>query len=158
MLRVAMLLLLILGLIVFIVGYLKSYQIDHEREDTEIDIELSDKKIIQGKILEINPTSVLLELMGDSKNISDTIRVSVGDEKMLDNLVVEQHILVWYDYIRESYPPQTRGLKIEQFDAMNDGLANYKSGSNVDVGRREQNEKSQLCCNIGFIIADHERV
>ncbi|WP_066050712.1 hypothetical protein [Robertmurraya korlensis] len=116
MLRVAMLFILILGLIVFILGYLNSYQIDHEREDTEIDIELSDKKIIQGKILEINSTSVFLELMGDSKNISNTIRVSVGDEKMLDNLVEEQHILVWYDYIRESYPPQTRGLKIEQFD------------------------------------------
>jgi hypothetical protein len=79
----------------------------------QVDREISDNKIIEGRILKINSKGVFLELMGDSKNISDTIRISVEDEEMLDNLVEEQVILVWYDYIRESNPPQTRGLKIE---------------------------------------------
>ncbi|MGI8386950.1 hypothetical protein [Robertmurraya sp. P23] len=110
MIRMKFLSLFILSLIICTVGCSNNSQHENARD------ELSDQKIIQGRILTIHSKGVFLELMGDSKNISDTIRVSVEDEKMLDNLVEEKDILVWYDYIRESNPPQTRGLKIEHFN------------------------------------------
>lgn len=46
------------------------------------------------------------------------IQIGVDDETMLDKLEVGQNITVWYGGpIYESYPPKTKGLKIE----INDG-------------------------------------
>jgi hypothetical protein len=54
---------------------------------------------------------VLLELKDDPKNSEDSMIVSVEEEKMLNNIEEGQTNLVWYDYIKESDPAKTRGLK-----------------------------------------------
>jgi hypothetical protein len=75
---------------------------------------LSDDKVLEGKIVELTGNELFLELIGDSQKFSDKISVSVEDEKILADLEEGQLVKVWYDQIRESYPPQTRGLKVEK--------------------------------------------
>lgn len=74
---------------------------------------ISDDKIIEGKIIEITGNGLFLELIGESQKISDKISVEVEADKMLADIEEGQTVKVWYDQIRESYPPQTRGLKVE---------------------------------------------
>lgn len=119
-LKIKFLLLLISSIFVLTVGCSSENQLDAVGGDRKNDYdELSDNKILQGKIIEVRPKGVTLQLIQESKEFADTIRVGVEDEKLLFNLKEEQYILVWYDYIRESNPPQTRGLKIELIGSMN---------------------------------------
>ncbi|MGM0901355.1 MAG: DUF3221 domain-containing protein [Bacillota bacterium] len=74
---------------------------------------ISDEKILEGKIVKKTGTGLFLELIGESQKISDKISAEVEDDMMLADVEEGQRIKVWYDHIRESYPPQTRGLKVE---------------------------------------------
>lgn len=105
--------LIISTFILLIFGCSSSNQSENAQGDININNELSENKFIRGKVIEKENKRVFLELIGDSKYISKTIRVSVSDEKILANIEVGQEILVWFDYIRESDPPQTRGLRIQ---------------------------------------------
>ena len=117
MLRITAFLLLISSLVLLTFGCSSANQRDNTQADLSINLGISDNKIIKGKVVKKINKEVFLELIGDSKNISDKISVGIEDEKMLINIEEGQNVLVWYDYIRESYPPQTKGLKIEHMDS-----------------------------------------
>ncbi|MFI8684542.1 DUF3221 domain-containing protein [Rossellomorea sp. NPDC077527] len=75
---------------------------------------LSDDKILHGNVLEKHSNGLTLALTGESKEkYSDIISVSVPDEGMIKLVKEGQSLSVWYDFIRESNPPQTRALKVE---------------------------------------------
>lgn len=113
MLRMTSFLLIISSLILLTFGCSNNNQCENEQKDTNINLGLSENKFIHGKVLKKDKV-VILELIGDSKIISDKIIVSVEDGKMLGDIEEGEEILVWYDFVRESYPPKTRGLKIKQ--------------------------------------------
>ncbi|MCC5803647.1 DUF3221 domain-containing protein [Rossellomorea vietnamensis] len=74
---------------------------------------MSDNKILYGKVLEKRSKGMTLALTGESKDrYSETIRVSVKDEVMIKLIEEGQDLSVWYDFLRESDPPQTRALKV----------------------------------------------
>ncbi|WP_430338766.1 DUF3221 domain-containing protein [Rossellomorea vietnamensis] len=54
-----------------------------------------------------------LSLTGASKDrYSESIRVSVQAEDMIKLIEDGQSLSLWYDFIRESDPPQTKALKV----------------------------------------------
>lgn len=75
---------------------------------------MSDNKILHGKVLEKRSKGMTLALTGESRDrYSETIRVSVPDEEMIKLIEEGQDLSVWFDTIRESNPPQTKALKIK---------------------------------------------
>ncbi|MGM0852475.1 MAG: DUF3221 domain-containing protein [Bacillota bacterium] len=80
--------------------------------------DLSDDKIIHGKVIQKRCKGITLELTGESKEtFSDTIRVGVADEEKFNSIEEGQNLSVWYDFIRESNPPQTKALKIDGYSS-----------------------------------------
>lgn len=78
---------------------------------------MSDNKILHGKVLEKRSKGMILELTGESKDrYAETIRVAVPDENMIKLIEEGQGLDMWYDFVRESDPPQTRALKVEIID------------------------------------------
>lgn len=74
---------------------------------------MSDNKILHGKVLEKRSKGMTLALTGESRDrYSETIRVSVPDEEMIKLVEEGQSLTVWYDFVRESDPPQTKALKV----------------------------------------------
>ncbi|MUK88299.1 DUF3221 domain-containing protein [Ornithinibacillus sp. L9] len=78
-----------------------------------IEFGISDNKVLSGEVIKKRKKEITLEVSGDSIIGEGTIWVKVDDENMLVDIKKGQKVNVWYDYIRESYPPQTTGLKIE---------------------------------------------
>jgi Protein of unknown function (DUF3221) len=75
---------------------------------------VSDNKILYGKVLEKGSKGMTLALTGESRDrYSETIRVSVPDEHMIKLIEKGQDLSVWYDFVRESDPPQTKALKVD---------------------------------------------
>jgi Protein of unknown function (DUF3221) len=69
---------------------------------------MSDNKILK------RSKGMTLELTGELKDrYAETIRVSVPDENMIKLIEEGQGLSVWYDFVRESDPPQTKALKVE---------------------------------------------
>ncbi|TYR99220.1 DUF3221 domain-containing protein [Rossellomorea vietnamensis] len=83
-----------------------------ENQD-KVNNSFSQDKVLQGTIIEFSEKGFTLKLTGESKKVAKTIRVGLGGECSLNGLQEGQQIKVWYDYIRESNPPQTRALKVE---------------------------------------------
>ncbi|WP_034761423.1 DUF3221 domain-containing protein [Rossellomorea vietnamensis] len=74
---------------------------------------MSDNKILHGKVLEKRSKGMTLALTGESRDrYSETIWVSVPDEEMIKLIEEGQDLSVWYDFVRESAPPQTKALKV----------------------------------------------
>ncbi|WP_061809126.1 DUF3221 domain-containing protein [Rossellomorea vietnamensis] len=87
-----------------------------EDQDLAYD-KMSDNKILNGKVLEKRSKGMTLTLTGESRDrYSERIRVSVRDENMIKLIEEGQELSVWYDFVRESDPPQTRALKVEIID------------------------------------------
>ena len=74
---------------------------------------ISDNKVLSGKVIKKRKKEITLKVSGDSIIGEGTIWVKVDDEDMLNDIKKGQKVSIWYDYIRESYPPKTKGLKIE---------------------------------------------
>ncbi|CAN7549761.1 DUF3221 domain-containing protein [Rossellomorea sp. LjRoot5] len=84
-----------------------------EDQDLAYD-KISDNKTLNGKVLEKRSKGITLALAGESRGrYSETIRVSVQDENMIKLIEEGQDLFVWYDFVRESDPPQTTALNIE---------------------------------------------
>lgn len=81
--------------------------------DDSIVFGISDNKVLSGEVIKKRKKEITLEGNGDSIIGDGTIWVKVDDENMLANIEKGQTVNVWFDYIRESNPPQTKGLKIE---------------------------------------------
>lgn len=81
--------------------------------DDSIIYGISDNKVLSGEVVKKRMKEITLEGNGDSIIGDGTIRVKVDDKNMLSNIKKGQKVNVWYDYIRESNPPQTKGLRIE---------------------------------------------
>ena len=81
--------------------------------DDSIIFGISDNKVLSGNVIKKRKKGITLEGDGDSIIGDGTILVSVDEGKILTNIKKGQKVNVWYDYIRESYPPKTMGLKIE---------------------------------------------
>ncbi|MFA9558255.1 DUF3221 domain-containing protein [Evansella sp. AB-rgal1] len=77
---------------------------------------LSDHKILYGKVTKKRRNEIALKSIDDSKDFYNIIYVKVEDEKQLHSIRKGQNLAVWYDYIRESNPPQTKALKVEQLE------------------------------------------
>lgn len=75
--------------------------------------EISDNNVLTGEIIEIENEMIFLDVNDDEKYIADTIWVTVKDSEKLNDLQIEQNVSIWFNMIRESYPPQTDALKIE---------------------------------------------
>ncbi|MBN6206167.1 DUF3221 domain-containing protein [Ralstonia pickettii] len=75
--------------------------------------EIFDNNTLTGEIIEIENDIFLLDVNDEGKNIADTIWVTVEDAKKLNDLQIGQNVSIWFNMIRESYPPQTDALKIE---------------------------------------------
>ncbi|MEB1808378.1 MAG: YobA family protein [Bacillaceae bacterium] len=75
---------------------------------------ISDDKVLSGEVIKKSRKEITLEITSDSIISEGTIWVIVEDKSMLADITKGQKVNVWYDYIRESNPPQTRGLKIER--------------------------------------------
>ncbi|MDE5416167.1 DUF3221 domain-containing protein [Alkalihalobacterium chitinilyticum] len=75
---------------------------------------ISDDKVLSGEVIQKRRKEITLKVTSDSVISDGTIRVIVEDKSMLADITKGQKVNVWYDYIRESNPPQTRGLKIER--------------------------------------------
>lgn len=114
MLRITSFFLLILSLVLLAFGCSANHRDNTQGYKGHVNINygISDDKIIRGKVVKKETNEILLETNGESMNISGTIIVNL-EEKILANIEEGQDIIVWYDYIRESYPAQTRGLKID---------------------------------------------
>ncbi|MCG7343963.1 YobA family protein [Sporosarcina sp. ACRSL] len=74
---------------------------------------ISDSKILSGEVIKKRRKEITLELSESSSIGKGEIWIKVDDESTLDNIKKGQQVSVWYDYIRESNPPKTKGLKIE---------------------------------------------
>lgn len=74
---------------------------------------LSDDKFIEGRVIEINKNNLMLLIDEGSNWGSGEIHVSFQETKTKENITKGQNLKVWFDYIRESYPPKTNALKIE---------------------------------------------
>jgi Protein of unknown function (DUF3221) len=92
----------------------------------QINVSDSDEKISKGSVVEgyvskrLSTRGFLLEVTkGDLMFDKGTlINIAVDNETMLDSLEEGQNVLVWYGGdILESYPSQTKGLKIEIIDS-----------------------------------------
>jgi Protein of unknown function (DUF3221) len=90
-------------------------------EDQELIYDnMSDNKILHGKVMEKRSQGMTLELSGESKKrYSEKIHVSVPDKWMMELIEEGQNLSVWFDMIRESNPPQTRALKVEIISSPN---------------------------------------
>ncbi|MFV8829561.1 DUF3221 domain-containing protein [Alkalihalobacterium sp. APHAB7] len=75
---------------------------------------ISDDKVLNGEVIKKRRKEVTLKVTSDSIISDGTIWVIVEDKSMLADITKGQKVNVWYDYIRESNPPQTSGLKIER--------------------------------------------
>ncbi|MDX5475965.1 MAG: YobA family protein [Bacillaceae bacterium] len=75
---------------------------------------ISDDKFLIGEVIRKRRKVITLKVSSDSIITDFTIWVFVEDKKKLADIKKGQSVNVWYDYIRESNPPQTRGLKIER--------------------------------------------
>ena len=84
--------------------------------NSPINTGISDDKILEGIVVEKTTGGVLLELVGESLTISDKVYVGVEDKEMIVEISEGQQVRVWYDLIRESYPPQAQALKIEEVE------------------------------------------
>ncbi|MEI2665435.1 DUF3221 domain-containing protein [Rossellomorea sp. LJF3] len=74
---------------------------------------MSDNKILHGKVLEKRSKGMTLALTGESRDrYSETIRVSIPDEEIIKLIEEGKSLSVWYDFVRESDPPQTKALKV----------------------------------------------
>jgi Protein of unknown function (DUF3221) len=74
---------------------------------------ISDSKVLSGKVIKKRKKEIILKVSGDPVIGEGTIWVKVDDGNMLADIKKGQKVNVWYDYIRESNPPRTKGLKIE---------------------------------------------
>ncbi|WP_096187347.1 DUF3221 domain-containing protein [Evansella halocellulosilytica] len=75
---------------------------------------ISDEKVLSGEVIKKRRKEITLKVTSDFMMPDGTIWVTVEDKSMLADIKKGQKVNVWYDYIRESNPPQTRGLKIER--------------------------------------------
>ncbi len=81
-------------------------------ETTDI-LGISDNKILSGKVIKKRKNEITLKGTDDPIIGEGIIWVKVDDENLLADIKKGQHVTVWYDNIRESNPPRTKGLKIE---------------------------------------------
>ena len=88
------------------------YNTDHDEDSSSLD-EFSDNSVLTGEITEINNNAFHLDVNEAGQNIADTIWVTVEDADTMSEIQIGQHVSIWFDMIRESYPPQTDALKIE---------------------------------------------
>lgn len=99
---------------------LTSCSSDPYKNDEDLADGYSENRFIVGYLIEKNENSLTLELTGDSTSISDIIIVYFDEELIQEDFKEGQKLTVWYDMIRESYPPQTKAFKIQIEESKDD--------------------------------------
>jgi hypothetical protein len=84
--------------------------------EEEMNMGMTDSKILQGKVLKKESNELWIEPVSDLKRWGDMVIVGFPNGQMTADAEEGQIVDIWYDYIKESDPPQTNGLKIEVVD------------------------------------------
>lgn len=117
----------VVSLVLMIVGCSKNLSSETKKsDDKKITDKNPDEKINNSAVVEGYVTKILSEkgfilkvTKGNSAFANDTLIIfNIDNEENSGNLEEGQHVRVWHGgQILESYPPQTKGLKIEIMDS-----------------------------------------
>ncbi|MGX6444385.1 DUF3221 domain-containing protein [Neobacillus sp. K501] len=93
---------------------------DKKITDKNLDEEINDEAVVEGEVTKLlSENGFLLEVTKGNSSFAEgtLVNISINNETIVNSLEEGQNVRVWHGgKILESYPPQTKGLKIEIID------------------------------------------